>query len=202
MAGPGDILIKVGAETAEAVSNLGNVKKALDSTASTGDRMRAGLKAAAVPAAIAFAALSAAAYKATEAAIAHQATMERLNTALVTTTGATEAQVQAVDDYIRKTELATGVTDSSLAPAFQVLARARGDTAEAQKELNVALDVSAATGKDVLTVSNALAKAHDGNFGALKLSHSRARSGGYLQQGLRRRPAIARRDDRRRYGRE
>jgi hypothetical protein len=167
MAGPGDILIKVGAETAKAVSNLDNVHKALDKTASTSSRMASGLKAAALPAAAALTALSAAAVKWTQAAMEDQAVAERLATSLKSTTGATDAQVAAMQDYIDKTELATGVSDDQLSPALATLARATGDTAEAQKMMSVALDVSAATGKDVESVSKAMAKAHEGQTGAL-----------------------------------
>jgi len=54
-----------------------------------------------------------------------------------------------------------------LRPALQRLALATGDTEKAQKLLNLALDVSAATGKPLETVSNALGKAYEGNTGAL-----------------------------------
>ena len=166
--GPGNIIISVGVETAKAVGGLRSLNSALDSTASTGDRMKAGIRSAALPAAAALGALTAAGAKFASAAIEDQAVHERLVTSLQNTTNATQAQIDAVGDYIDKTELATGVTDDQLSPAFAQLARATHDTNEAQKELNVALDVSAATGKDVTVVSEALAKAHDGNFGALK----------------------------------
>jgi hypothetical protein len=47
------------------------------------------------------------------------------------------------------------------------LAISTGDTAEAQKLLNLALDVAQATGKPVETVANALGKAYDGNTASL-----------------------------------
>ena len=167
MAGPGDILIKVGAETAKAVSNLDDVHKALDKTASTSSRMASGLKAAAVPAAAALTGLAVAAVGWAKAAAEDQAVADHLATSLKATTGATDAQVAAIGDYISATELATGVSDDQLSPAFETLARAAGNTAEAQKMMNVALDVSAASGKDVETVSKAMAKAHEGQTGAL-----------------------------------
>ena len=167
MAGPGDILIKVGAETAAAVANLDNVHKALDKTASTGSRMGAGLKAAALPAAAALTALSAAAVKWTQAAMEDQAVADHLATSLKATTGATDAQVASIQDYISATELATGVSDDQLSPAFETLATAAGNTADAQTMMSQALDISAASGKDVETVSKAMAKAHEGQTGAL-----------------------------------
>ena len=165
---PGNIIISVGVETAKAVAGLGKLNKGLDDTATTGQKMQAGLRSAALPAAAALTALAGAAVVSTKAAIEDQAVHERLVTSLKNTTNATQAQIDAVAAYIDKTELATGVSDDQLSPAFQTLAMATHDTVEAQKELNIALDVSAATGKDVEQVSLALAKAHDGNFGALK----------------------------------
>jgi hypothetical protein len=167
MAGPGNIIISVGAETAKAVAELGHVNKALDSTASSGDRMSSGLKAAALPAAAALTALSVAAVSSAKAAMEDQAVHDRLVTSLQNTTNATQAQIDAVGAYIDKTELATGVSDDQLSPAFATLARATGDTTEAQKLMNIALDVSAATGKDVESVSNAMAKGHEGQTAAL-----------------------------------
>jgi hypothetical protein len=54
-----------------------------------------------------------------------------------------------------------------LRPALQRLAVATGSVEKSQELLSIALDVSAATGKDVEAVSNALGKAYEGNNGAL-----------------------------------
>lgn len=167
MAGPGNIIISVGAETAKAVAELAHVNKALDDTATSGDRMKAGLKAAALPAAAALGVLGAAAVSATKAAMEDQAVHEHLVTSLKNTTSATQAQIDAVSAYIDKTELATGVTDDQLSPAFESLARATGNTTDAQKLMGIALDVSAASGKDLETVANAMAKAHEGQTAQL-----------------------------------
>ena len=163
----GNIIISVGADTAGAISGLTSVQKALDATASTGTRLKAGIKSAALPAAAALTALTAAAVDWTKAAMEDQAVHEHLVTAIKGTTNATDAQIAAMSDYIDKTELATGVSDDQLSPALETLARATGNTVDAQKLMNVALDVSAATGKDVETVSKAMAKAHEGQTGAL-----------------------------------
>ncbi len=48
-----------------------------------------------------------------------------------------------------------------------MIERATGDVTKSQDLLNLALDISAATGKSVESVSNALAKAYEGNTGAL-----------------------------------
>jgi hypothetical protein len=47
------------------------------------------------------------------------------------------------------------------------LARATGDVTKAQRLNNLALDISAATGKDLETISLGLSKAYNGNLGAL-----------------------------------
>lgn len=109
-----------------------------------------------------------------KAAIEDEAAQLKLARALETATGATNAQIKAVEDQILQTSLATGVADDKLRPALQRLALATGDTEKAQKLLNLALDVSTATGKPLEAVSNALGKAYEGNTTAL----------GKLQVGL------------------
>jgi hypothetical protein len=68
---------------------------------------------------------------------------------------------------ILKTSLATGVADEQLRPAFQRLAVSTKDTVEAQKLLNLALDISKGKGIELETVANALGRAQDGNTTAL-----------------------------------
>jgi hypothetical protein len=124
-------------------------------------------------AAFAAAAAAAAAYagklaiEGVKAAIEDEAAQKRLALALENVTDATDAQIAAVEEQIRKTSLATGVADDRLRPALQRLAVATGSVEKSQELLNIALDVSAATGKDVETVSNALGKAYEGNTSSL-----------------------------------
>jgi hypothetical protein len=68
---------------------------------------------------------------------------------------------------ILQTSLATGVADDRLRPALQRLAVSTKSTEDAQKLLTLALDISAASGKDLETVANALGRAQDGNQAAL-----------------------------------
>jgi hypothetical protein len=102
-----------------------------------------------------------------KAAIADEAAQVRLAAALENATGATRDQIAAVEQQITKTALATGVADDQLRPALARLAISTSDSAEAQELLNLALDVSQATGKPLETVANALGKAYDGNTTAL-----------------------------------
>lgn len=102
-----------------------------------------------------------------KAAAEDAAAQEKLDATIRATTSATDAQVAAVGDWITKTSVAIGITDDQLRPAFSRLVRSTKDTEEAQRLLNLAMDLSSATSKPLETVTNALAKAYDGNYAAL-----------------------------------
>jgi hypothetical protein len=76
-------------------------------------------------------------------------------------------QATQIYSYIEALQMATGVADDDLRPAFQKLATAGLNAADAQSVLALALNVSAGSGKDLDSVSSALAKAVGGNTGAL-----------------------------------
>ena len=100
-------------------------------------------------------------------ALADEAAQRKLAETLRVSTGATLEQTRAVEGWISKTSVAIGVTDDELRPSLARLARSTNDVKEAQDLLNLALDISAATGKPLETVSNALGKAYDGNAASL-----------------------------------
>ena len=102
-----------------------------------------------------------------KAAVEDEASQKQLAEALKNTTNATDAQIKSTEDYITKQQLAFGVADTKLRPALANLARATGDVGKAQQLTNLAMDISAATGKDLETVSLTLSKAYNGNIGAL-----------------------------------
>ena len=102
-----------------------------------------------------------------KAAIADAAAQDRLALTLQNVTGATNAQIKSTEDYITKTSLAFGVTDDDLRPSLERLARATGDVEKAQKLQGLAIDIAAGSGKSLEAVSNALAKAQEGNTAAL-----------------------------------
>jgi hypothetical protein len=112
--------------------------------------------------------LGAAAGVAVKAAMEDQQAQAVLANTLQKTTKATAEQVTGVEDYISQLTLASGIADDQLRPALANLARATGSVESAQEGLGIALDVSAATGQSVESVSKALAKAYAGNTGALK----------------------------------
>jgi hypothetical protein len=75
--------------------------------------------------------------------------------------------VAASEAFIDKLSREFGVVDDQLRPAYQQLAVATQDTAQSQKLLQLALDISASTGKDLASVTGALSKAFLGNNTAL-----------------------------------
>ena len=157
------------------LADVDDLKKKLDTGSKEVEGFGGKLEKFGKVAAVAFAAAAAAAatyavklaVDGVKAAIEDEAAQLRLANALKNVTGATDAQIAAIEQQILKTSLATGVADDQLRPALQRLAVATGDVTEAQKLLDLALDISAATGKSVEAVSNALGKAYEGNTGAL-----------------------------------
>lgn len=69
--------------------------------------------------------------------------------------------------YLENLEKTTSVVKDELFPAFRNLANATLDTQQAQELLNVALDISAGTGAELSSVTNALTRAYNGNFSSL-----------------------------------
>jgi hypothetical protein len=69
----------------------------------------------------------------------------------------------ASEDYIQKLQSEFGIVDDKLRPAYQTLAVAVRDSDKAQKLLNLSLDISASTGKDLGAVTAALSRAYLGN---------------------------------------
>ena len=102
-----------------------------------------------------------------KAAIEDEKSQNQLAIALEKATGATEAQIRATEGQISQMSLAFGIADDKLRPAMSRLALATGDQSKAQDLLTLAMDLSTATGKPLESVSNALAKAYEGNTGAL-----------------------------------
>jgi hypothetical protein len=138
------------------------------------DKVGFAAKKAGEVAVVAFAALAVGAaaagavlFKAAQAAAADQAAQVELANAIKASTTASDLQIKGLEEFIDKTQRATGVADDNLRPALGRLVRATGDVTKAQDLLNLSLDLSASTGKSVEATANALAKAQEGSFGAL-----------------------------------
>jgi len=69
--------------------------------------------------------------------------------------------------YIQRLQSEFGIVDDLLRPSYQTLAIATRDSAEAQRLMGIALDVSAANSLDLGTVTKALSRAFLGNNTAL-----------------------------------
>jgi pheromone shutdown protein TraB len=164
MAGSRTLKLSILAETKDLVSGL---NKASAETESFGNKATEFGKKAALAFAVAGAAALKFGFDAVKAATEDAAAQALLAKTIEATTSATAAQVKGVEDYITKTSIAIGVTDDELRPAFSRLVRSTKDTEEAQRLLNLALDLSAASGKPLELVTNALGKAYDGNTTAL-----------------------------------
>lgn len=103
-----------------------------------------------------------------KAAIEDEASQKKLATALRNTTKATDKQIAATEDYISATQIRYGISDVKLRSSLGNLLRATNDVTEAQKLNNLAIDIAAATGRDLDSVSLTLAKSYNGNYTALK----------------------------------
>ena len=73
-----------------------------------------------------------------------------------------------VEKFINQSQLATGVLDDKLRPAFQALLSATRSVSESQKLMQLALNVSAGSTIDLETVTSDLANAYAGNMKGLK----------------------------------
>lgn len=168
MAGSRTLKLSILADVADLRDKLGQGTKEVESF---GDKLGDFGKKAAVAFAAAGAAAAAYAGKllvdGVKAAIEDEKAQTALATSLKNVTGATDTQIAATEKYITKTSLATGVTDDELRPSLDRLVRSTKDVEEAQKLQTLALDVAAGSGKSLETVSNALAKAYEGNETAL-----------------------------------
>ena len=97
---------------------------------------------------------------------ADEAAAARLSTA-VSNLGYSFSQTK-ITDFISNLESTSGVLDDQLRPAFQSLLTTTGSLTQSQKLLNDAIQISRASGEDLLTVSNDLALAYTGNTKGLK----------------------------------
>lgn len=105
---------------------------------------------------------------AVKAAMDDQKAQVLLANSLRNTTGATNAAIASVENYIGKLQVQVGVADDELRPALAKLASVTGDVVSAQQLLGVALDVSAFSGADLGSATSAVTRALQGNFKSLQ----------------------------------
>jgi len=128
------------------------------------------LKQAFAPAAAALGGLAAAGFSAVTAAMEDAKAQAELARQLGAVTKATDLQIASVEDWISTQGKLLGVTDDELRPAYGKLIRVTKDYGKTQDALSLAMDVSAATGKDLNSVTDLFAKALGGNVKALSRS--------------------------------
>jgi hypothetical protein len=126
------------------------------------------IKKAAVPAAAAIAGIATALTLATKAAMEDEAEQAQLALTLQNVTDASDAQVKATEDQISAMSRASGIADTDYRKALEALVRGTKDVGVAMNDMNLVMDISTATGTDSATVADALAKAYQGNFKALR----------------------------------
>jgi hypothetical protein len=103
-------------------------------------------------------------------AMEDERSQRQLAQALKASTKATTVDIAQREKWIDATSRALGVADDKLRPAFARLVRSTKDAEKAQRLLNLALNISAATSKPLEAVTNALARAQDGQLtGLLRL---------------------------------
>ena len=134
----------------------------------TGEKAQFAIKKAAVPAAAALAGLAAALGSATKAAMEDQQEQAALALTLQNVTGAGKAQTAQIEDQISAMSRASGIADTEYRKSLEALVRGTKDVDMAMKDMNLVMDISTALQTDSSTVADALAKAYQGNFKALR----------------------------------
>jgi hypothetical protein len=87
------------------------------------------------------------------------------------TTGATDAQIKGMEDYITTQGKLKGTTDDELRPALAGLVRATKDITKAQELANLAQDIAISKNVSLESATKAMERAYGGNMTALaKLS--------------------------------
>ena len=147
---------------------LDRAQKEFKSLQGIGAKTQYAIKKAAIPAAAAITGLAVALGDATKAAMEDQQEQAALALTLQNVTGAGAAQTAQVEKQISAMSRASGVADTEYRKALENLVRGTKDVGIAMKDMNLVMDISTATGMDSASVAEALAKAYQGNFKALR----------------------------------
>jgi hypothetical protein len=152
-------------------SGFDKAKKEFAQLEGVGAKSAYAVKKAAIPAAAALGGLAVAAFDAAKGAMEDAAAQAQLAQTIGKNTKATKDQIAANEDWISTQGKLLGVADDELRPVLAKLVTQTKDVTKAQQLASLAMDVAAATGKPLATVSDAMAKAAGGQTKALaKLS--------------------------------
>ncbi len=105
--------------------------------------------------------------KAGHEAVTDSKSFEMMARTVQAVTGASREQMETVDKQISKMAILSAVPDDKIRPAFTLMARNTKDVTKSLSMMQLALDVSAGTGKSLTAVSMAMARAMNGNSNAL-----------------------------------
>lgn len=147
---------------------LDRAQKEFKSLQGIGAKTQYAIKKAAIPAAAAITGLAVALGDATRAAMEDQQEQAALALTLQNVTGAGAAQTAQVEKQISAMSRASGVADTEYRKALENLVRGTKDVGIAMKDMTLVMDISTATGMNSANVADALAKAYQGNFKALR----------------------------------
>ena len=105
--------------------------------------------------------------QASKAAVEDVKSQQLLAIAMENTGKATASTIKQAEESIKQMQIQSAVADDILRPAFQKLFIATGNVTQSNRYLQIALDTSAATGKDLDSVTQAMAKSLAGQDTAL-----------------------------------
>jgi len=134
----------------------------------TGEKAQFAIKKAAVPAAAALTGLAVALGSATQAAMEDQQEQAALALTLQNVTGAGAKQTAQIEQQISAMSRASGIADSEYRKSLEALVRGTKDVDLAMRDMNLVMDISTGLQMDSATVADALARAYQGNFKALR----------------------------------
>lgn len=174
MAGARTFVVRFVSDTDKALDGFKKLNNGLAGVGNSGTVVSRSFKDMFTGAAVATAGVSAAVvgvagalYKATQAAAEDQKSQALLADQLQKTVGASDQLIASTERLIAQQQALTGISDTDLRDALSTLVRGTGDLTLAQNLLSTAMDISTATGKDLNSVSIALAKGANGQFTAL-----------------------------------
>jgi hypothetical protein len=102
-----------------------------------------------------------------KAALDDEKSQALLRASIAKTGFATEEATASAEAYVKQLSLSSNIADDDLRPALATLTRATGDVTRAQTLLTLSTEIATATGKDLASVSIAVAKASLGSTTAL-----------------------------------
>jgi len=142
-------------------------KKAFKQAETSTQKLTKGVKSLAASFGVAFGTAKVLAYAkaSVRAAAADQKAQQQLALALKNVGLGRDAAT--AEGYIQRIEKEFGIIDDKLRPAYTKLAIATRDTAETERLMGIAMDISANSGKDLESVTAALSKAYLGNNATL-----------------------------------